>query len=59
MALLRQLLTALAPPADAAVPDARSPARSPTPSLASAREVWLIDRQFSDWPLRLRPPASG
>lgn len=50
-ALLRQLLTALAPPADAAVPDARSPVRSPTPSLAAAREVWLIDRQFSDWPL--------
>lgn len=42
-ALLRQVLTALAPPADPAVPEA--------PSLASTREVWLIDRQFNDWPL--------
>lgn len=46
-ALLRQVLIALAPPADPAVPDALPPA----PSLASAREVWLIDRQFNDWPL--------
>lgn len=41
--LLRQLLTALAPRTDAAAADA--------PSLVTAREVWLIDRQFNDWPL--------
>lgn len=46
-ALLRQVLTALAPSVGATVPDAHSP----MPSLASAREVWLIDRQFNDWPL--------
>jgi hypothetical protein len=40
---LRQVLTALAPHTD--------PAASVAPSLALTREVWLIDRQFNDWPL--------
>lgn len=51
MALLRQVLTALAPSAEAAVLAAQPPAPAPAPALASARELWLIDRQFNDWPL--------
>lgn len=51
MALLRQLLMALAPPAAAVAGDVLAPAPSTGPSLASLREVWLIDRQFDDWPL--------
>lgn len=42
-ALLRQVLNALAPLAEPSPPD--------TPSLAAAREVWLIDHRFDDWPL--------
>lgn len=38
--LLRQVLMALAPPED---PDAAS--------LSGAREVWLVDPSFSEWPL--------
>lgn len=42
-ALLRQVLTTLAPRTD--------PAASDAASLSPTREVWLIDRQFNDWPL--------
>ena len=45
------MLTALAPRAGVAVPGAHAPASPLALSLASVREVWLIDRQFNDWPL--------